>query len=94
MSGASKSSEMKPTLLKYCKQISMGLSYLKGKEIVHGAVKAENILVTAEDICKVNKLMRNFSTRVSACRKGNGSSFFVSHREIMWAWHYSIYILV
>ncbi len=55
--GAIKSSELKPTLLNYCKQVSFGLSYLKSKEISHGAVKASNVLVTSEDICKVGKLM-------------------------------------
>jgi len=58
-SGATKSSELKPTLLKYCKQVCMGLSYLKGKEIIHGAVKADNVLVNAEDVCKVNEFSHN-----------------------------------
>jgi len=37
----------------------MGLSYLKGKEIIHGAVKADNVLVNAEDVCKVNEFSHN-----------------------------------
>ena len=48
-----KMDEVKLTLLKYSKQVALGLNYLRDKKIVHGAFKASNILVSNDDICKV-----------------------------------------
>lgn len=49
--------KLKLTLLKYCRQVAIGLNYLKGREIIHGALKASNILVSKDNTCKV---MHNF----------------------------------
>ena len=41
-------------LLSYCRQISSGLNYLANKHFVHRDLAARNILVSSDDVCKVN----------------------------------------
>ena len=45
--------EKKYQLLKFCRQISSGLSYLASKQFVHRDLAARNILVSSDDVCKV-----------------------------------------
>ncbi len=42
-------------LLKYSRQVSLGLDYLVDKGIAHGALKASNVLVSREKTCKVSE---------------------------------------
>ena len=41
------------TLLKFCRQVAEGLSYLSGKSFVHRDIAARNILLDKELNCKV-----------------------------------------
>jgi len=41
-------------LLKFCKEIAEGMTYLSGKKFVHRDLAARNILVSERCICKVN----------------------------------------
>ena len=41
------------TLLKFCRQVAEGLSYLAGKSFVHRDIAARNILLDQEHNCKV-----------------------------------------
>jgi len=41
------------TLLKFCRQVAEGLSYLAGKSFVHRDIAARNILLDKELNCKV-----------------------------------------
>ena len=41
------------TLLKFCRQVAEGLSYLAGKSFVHRDIAARNILLDKEVNCKV-----------------------------------------
>ena len=41
------------TLLKFCRQVAEGLSYLAGKSFVHRDIAARNILLDQELNCKV-----------------------------------------
>ena len=43
------------TLLKFCRQVAEGLSYLAGKSFVHRDIAARNILLDKEHNCKVGK---------------------------------------
>ena len=41
------------TLLSYCRQVAPGMAYLSSKAFVHRHLPARNILVSADEICKV-----------------------------------------
>ncbi|XP_019851384.1 PREDICTED: uncharacterized protein LOC109581572 isoform X2 [Amphimedon queenslandica] len=41
-------------LLSYCRQICLGMQYLSRKGFVHKSLAARNILVSSENICKIN----------------------------------------
>ena len=43
------------TLLKFCRQVAEGLSYLAGKSFVHRDIAARNILFDQEHNCKVRR---------------------------------------
>ena len=49
-------SELKHDLLSYCRQIAAGMHYLTNKQFVHRDLAARNILVSSDDVCKVNML--------------------------------------
>ena len=49
----SNSAELPITLLKFCRQVAEGLSYLAGKSFVHRDIAARNILLDKELNCKV-----------------------------------------
>jgi len=40
-------------LLKFCKEIATGMTYLSGKKFVHRDLAARNILVSQQLTCKV-----------------------------------------
>ena len=40
-------------LLKFCKEIAAGMTYLSGKQFVHRDLAARNVLVSEKCICKV-----------------------------------------
>ena len=46
------------TLLKFCRQVAEGLSYLAGKSFVHRDIAARNILLDKEHNCKVRRSER------------------------------------
>ena len=48
--------EVKHDLLSYCRHVSPGLSILSCKGFVHRHLAARNILVSSDDVCKVNML--------------------------------------
>ncbi len=43
------------TLLKYCRQVMSGMVYLSKLAFVHRNLTAKSILVTEDEICKVQK---------------------------------------
>jgi len=40
-------------LLKFCKEIAAGMTYLSGKRFVHRDLAARNILMSEKCVCKV-----------------------------------------
>ena len=47
-------------LLKFCKEIAAGMTYLSGKQFVHRDLAARNILVSEKIVCKVATCMVNY----------------------------------
>ena len=41
-------------LLKFCLEVSMGMTYLSGKQFVHRDLAARNVLVSESCVCKVS----------------------------------------
>ena len=52
--------DMPFTLLNFCRQVCLGLSYLSQKGFVHRDIAARNILVNDENICKVSIIYEGF----------------------------------
>jgi len=59
MEGEKVSDTVPPLLLKFSREIAAGMSYLDKQGFVHRDLAARNILVTEQDICKVNLLHTN-----------------------------------
>ena len=45
--------ELKQSLLNFCRHVSAGLNHLSCKGFVHRDLAARNILVSSDDVCKV-----------------------------------------
>ena len=41
-------------LMSFCRHIASGMTYLSGKGFVHRDLAARNILVSEDEVCKVN----------------------------------------
>ena len=54
--------EVKHDLLSYCRHVAAGLSILSSKGFVHRDLAARNILVSSDDVCKVNMLQELWNT--------------------------------
>ena len=50
--------KVKHDLLSFCRQISAGLHYLSTKHFVHRDLAARNVLVSSDDVCKVNTVFQ------------------------------------
>ena len=46
-------------LLKFCLEISAGMTYLSGKQFVHRDLAARNVLVSEKCVCKVSACCSN-----------------------------------
>ena len=46
-----------PLLLKFAREIAAGMNYLANQGFVHRDLAARNILVTEQDVCKVNECL-------------------------------------
>ena len=44
-------------LLKFCLEVSAGMTYLSGKQFVHRDLAARNILVSEKCVCKVSAVV-------------------------------------
>ena len=50
-------SDVSMLLLSFSRQICLGMTYLSGKGFIHCDLAARNILVSADNICKVMRQM-------------------------------------
>jgi len=48
-----------PLLLKFAREIAAGMNYLANKGFLHRDLAARNILLTEQDVCKVNNRKAN-----------------------------------
>jgi len=58
--------ELKHDLLSFCRQIALGLNYLSSKGFVHRDLAARNILISTDDVCKVEKIIEVWNSIVHA----------------------------
>ena len=55
-------------LLKFCLEISAGMTYLSGKQFIHRDLAARNVLVSEKCVCKVSTCCSNYKQYLYICR--------------------------
>ena len=73
-------------LLKFCLEISAGMTYLSGKQFVHRDLAARNILVSQKCACKVDAYI------LCNCTKSN--LYHVQHRLLILECHVTLLMAI